>query len=83
VVQAEEKLAMIHDWLMFLERPDGLSDQDYMALVCQASHFFLDEHILWKRDPQGAHKRVLYRHCHIKAIHVGHDDVGHCSFYAT
>jgi hypothetical protein len=47
-VQADEKLAMIHNWLTFLERPNRLSDQDYTVLVRQALHFFLDEHILWK-----------------------------------
>jgi hypothetical protein len=82
-IQADEKLVMIHDWLMFLEQPNGLSDQDYMALVHQALHFFLDEHILWKQDPQGAHKQVLYWHCHIEAIHAGHDNAGHRSFYTT
>jgi hypothetical protein len=74
---------MIHNWLTFLEQPDGLSDQDYMALVHQASRFFLDEHILWKQDPQGAHKQVLYWHHCIEAIHAGHDDMGHRGFYAT
>jgi hypothetical protein len=58
-IQADLKLAMIHDWLTFLERPGSLSDQDYAALIRQASHFFLDENILWKHDPQGMHKRVL------------------------
>ena len=52
-------------------------------MIRQVSHFFLDQHILWKRDPQGAHKRVLYRHRCIEAIHAGHDDVGHRGFYAT
>jgi hypothetical protein len=82
-IQANKKLAMIHDWLTFLERPNGLSDQDYTVLVCQASCFFLDKHILWKQDPQGAHKRVLYRHRCIEATHAGHDNAGHRSFYAT
>jgi hypothetical protein len=82
-IQANEKLAMIHNWLTFLERPDGLSDQDYVAVIRQAARFFLDKHILWKRDPQGVHKQVLYRHCCIEAIQVGHDDVGHRGFYAT
>ena len=82
-MQADKKLAMIHDWLTFMERPEGLSDQDYAAMIRQASRFFLDQHILWKRDPQGAHKRVLYRHRRIEAIHAGHDDVGHRGFYAT
>ena len=82
-IHADEKLAMVHEWLTFLERPEGLTDQDYSALIRQASRFFLDEHILWKRDPQGAHKRVLYRHRRIEAIHAGHDDTGHRGFYAT
>ena len=82
-MQADKKLAMIHDWLTFMERPEGLSDQDYVAMIQQASRFFLDQHILWKRDPQGTHKWVLYRHRRIKAIHAGHDDVGHRGFYAT
>ena len=45
---ADKKLAMIHDWLMFMEQPEGLSDQDYTVLIQQALHFFLDQHILWK-----------------------------------
>ena len=32
-IQADKKLAMIHDWLMFMEQPEGLSDQDYMAMI--------------------------------------------------
>src|ERR1700761_1356784 len=82
-MQADVKLAMIHDWLTFLERPGDISDQDYAALIRQASRFFLDENILWKRDPQGRHKRVIYRHRRVEAIHAGHDDVGHRGFYAT
>ena len=46
--QADKKLAMVHDWLTFLEHPGNISDQDYAALICQVLHFFLDEHILWK-----------------------------------
>ena len=56
VMRADNKLILINDWLEFLERPDGLSDQDYATLICAAARFFLDKHILWKRDPQGHHK---------------------------
>ena len=74
---------MVHDWLTFLERPEGLSDQDYAALIHFASRFFLDDFILWKRDLQGAHKRILYRHCRIEAIQAAHNNAGHRGFYAT
>jgi hypothetical protein len=79
--KADRKLEMAHDWLTFLERPEGLSDQDYEALVHFTSRFFLDDYILWKHNPQGAHQRVLYRHRRIEAIKAAHDDAGHRSFY--
>ena len=82
-MRADNKLIQINDWLEFLERPEDLSDQDYAALIRAAARFFLDEHILWKRDPQGHHKRVLYRHRRLEAIQVAHDDAGHRGFYAT
>src|SRR6201996_1396778 len=82
-VKAETRLEMVHEWLTFLERPEGLSDQEHVWLICFAAWFFLDDHILWKRDLQGAHKRVLYRHKRIEAISAAHDDTGHRGFYAT
>ena len=64
-VQADKQLEMVHNWLMFFEQPEGLSDQDQASLAQYASWFFLDDSVLWKQDPQGAHKRVLYRHTQI------------------
>ncbi|KAF8263161.1 hypothetical protein EI94DRAFT_1598718, partial [Lactarius quietus] len=82
-VQVDRWLEMAHNWLTFLERPEGTNEQDHMAVIRLAARLFLDDNILWKRDPQGAHKRVLYRHQRIKAIHAAHDDIGHRGFYAT
>ena len=53
VTQANKKLAMVHDWLTFLECPGNISDQDYVALIHQALRFFLDEHILCVKTLQG------------------------------
>jgi hypothetical protein len=38
-MQANEKLAMIHDWLTFLERPDGLSCHDSTHNYDTDTHF--------------------------------------------
>ena len=82
-VQADKRLEMAHDWLTFLDRPPNMPDQEYANLVWFASKFFIDDGVLWKRDPQGAHKRVIYKHRRLEAINAAHDDVGHRGFYAT
>ena len=80
---ADKRLEMVHKWLEFLERLDGMSDQEHGTIIHLDVCFFLDNHILWKQDLQGAHKQVLYWHKRIKVIHVAHDDMGHRGFYAT
>ena len=33
VVQANKKLKLVHEWLMFFERPKGMSDREYELLT--------------------------------------------------
>ncbi|SRR6266702_1505910 len=82
-VQADKRLEMAHDWLAFLDRLPNMPDQEYANLVHFTSKFFIDDGVLWKRDPQGAHKWVIYKHHCLEAINAAHDDVGHRGFYAT
>ncbi len=81
-VQADKQLEMAHDWLAFLDWLPDMPDQEYANLVHFASKFFIDDGILWKHDPQGAHKRVIYKHHCLKAINAAHNNVGHRGFYA-
>ena len=80
---ADKRLEMAHDWLATLERPDDISDHEYTLVMRYASSFFLDDYALWKRDEQGAHKRVLYGNHRVAAMAAAHNDTGHRGFYAT
>jgi hypothetical protein len=82
-VFADKRLDMAHDWLISFERPDNISDHSYSLVVRYASGFFVDSNVLWKRDPQGAHKRVLYGTQRIEAMIAAHNDTGHRGFYAS
>jgi len=58
--KADLRLVQAHEWLRTLQRPEDITDCNYDTLVRFATGFFTDKGHLWKRDPQGAHKRVLY-----------------------
>ena len=83
VILADKCLAMAHDWLITLERPDPISDHKFSLVIHYASGFFIDNGTLWKRDSQGTHKRVLYHNQRIEAMVAAHNDTGHRGFYAT
>jgi hypothetical protein len=80
---ADRRLEMAHDWLISMERPDGITDHEFSLIIRYAANFFVSDGILWRRDPQGAHKRVLYSEQRTEAMAAAHDDTGHRGFYAT
>jgi hypothetical protein len=80
---ADKRLTMAHDWLLSLERPDNISDHEYTLVMRYAAGLFVDNNVLWKRDPQGAHKRVLYGTQRIEAMIAAHNDTGHRGYYAS
>ena len=81
--QANKKLKLVHEWLTFCSRPDGVTDRKYESLTKYAEQFFIDNGSMWRCDTQGAHKWILYRYRRIEAIHAVHDDTGHRGYYAT
>jgi hypothetical protein len=80
---ADQRLKQAHDWLTTLERPPETEDHDYSLIIRYSANFFITNGVLWKRDPQGAHKRVLFTGQRTKAMEAAHDDTGHRGFYAT
>ena len=74
---------MAHDWLVTLERPDNVNNHEYALVMRYASTFFTMGSALWKRDPQGEHKRVIYHSSRIEALIAAHNDTGHRGFYTT
>ena len=82
-VYADKRLAMAHNWLISLEQPENISDHAYSLVIRYAASFFADGSILWKRDSQGAHKRVLYGNQRTDAMIAAHNDTGHRGYYAS
>jgi len=80
---AEKRLALALEWLMSVRRPTGISDHEFSVTVRYSNDFFVLNGTLWKRDPQGAHKRVLFKGQRTRAMEAAHNDIGHRGFYAT
>jgi hypothetical protein len=82
-ILADKRLEMAHDWLSSLDQPEDISDHEFALVIRYASGFFFDNDVLWRRDPQGAHKRVLYHIQRIEAMIAAHNDTGHRGYYAS
>ena len=80
---ADLRLREAHRWLMSLKRPENISDHEYALIIRYAANLFVDRGEIWKRDPQGAHKRILYDGQRTRAMEAAHNDTGHRGFYAT
>ncbi len=79
-VQANKWLEMVHDWLNSFERPNDITDHEYVLVICYTTGFFLDNNTLWKCDPQGAHKQVLYVEQQVDAMVAAHNASAKPSF---
>ena len=82
-IQADKRLAAAHDWLITFEHPDDTSDHEYALIIRYTSGFFVNDYVLWKRNAQGTHKRVLNQGQQVVAMIAAHNDVGHRGFYPT
>ena len=82
-IAADKQLMLAHDWLVTLKWSDDITDHEFALVTRYASGFFTQGSALWKRDAQGAHKRVIYYSSQIEALIVAHDNSGHKEYYAT
>ena len=57
----DKHLKQVHDWLTFTEQLEDMSDKEYSDLMQDVTGFFIDDHNLWCRNPQGTHKSILYK----------------------
>lgn len=39
-----------HDWLVLLEHPNDINDQEYTLIIWYMSDFFTNSNVLWKCD---------------------------------
>jgi Integrase zinc binding domain len=81
-IATDKHLEMAHDWLNSLERPDKTPDHELLLVIHYAAGFFANSNILWKRNPQGAHKRVLYGNQRTEVMIAAHNDLGYRGYFA-
>jgi hypothetical protein len=80
---ADQWLAMARKWLIAHKHPPNIPDHEYLITTRYATGFFVKNSTLWKRDPQGAHKQVLFKGQRTKVMEAAHNDIGHRRFYTT
>ena len=81
--RADERLEKVARWLRTLLRPDNLTDSAYTGFIKFCQHFFVDDERLWRKDPQGAHKLVVWAPQRLAILRQAHDELGHRGRYAT
>ena len=82
-IKAERRLHDVAQWLRTLSRPPGLTDTAYTTFIKYATQFFTDDDRLWRKDPHGAHKLVVFEPRRLAILRQAHDDVGHRGRFAT
>ncbi|KIO04672.1 hypothetical protein M404DRAFT_26133 [Pisolithus tinctorius Marx 270] len=73
----EEKIEMIHAFLMSCVQPPDLTNAQYSSFLNSASCFFLLDGNLWHREPHGWHQLVVDESKWYHLIKEVHDDLGH------
>ena len=82
-IAADERLLKVQNWLETLERPEGMTDQEYDTFMRYCTEFFVLGNRLWRKDTKKQHKIVVGQDKRLFLISSAHDDVGHRGFYAT
>ncbi|TFY53807.1 hypothetical protein EVJ58_g9240 [Rhodofomes roseus] len=79
----DEELEVVQRFLQDVERPEGMDDLRFKKLVKRASQFFLRNERLWRRDPEGKHKRVISYPRRLGLLREAHDDLGHKGIFTV
>src|ERR1700677_414658 len=79
----DRRLEKVRKRLQDLIRPADLSDAEYSTFIRYCMEFFVDDGHLWRKDSQGTHKLVASPETRFEIMRIGHDQIGHKSFFAT
>ncbi|KAG6871845.1 hypothetical protein C0993_002718, partial [Termitomyces sp. T159_Od127] len=79
----DRHLDLMCQWMDDLERPPQLTDDEYKSFIRYATHFFLSDNRLWRRNKDGTHKLVVKKEGHLRILHAMHDKLGHRGLYTT
>ena len=81
--RTDDKLELIHRYLITLKQPDHLQDAACMHLLKRVKYFFLAEGQLWHHQDQGHHQLCIPLPLCFPLIRDTHDNLGHKGFYST
>jgi hypothetical protein len=73
----EAWIQLIRCFLETQEHPDGMLDTEYQSFINSATHFFILNGSLWRREPHGKHQLVFPESRRFRLIKEAHDDLGH------
>ena len=82
-IAADQWLEKVKNCLETLQWPEGMMDPDYKTFMCYCTKFFVDNNCLWRKDPKGQHKMVIYQARWLFLMTAAHNDVGHHGFFVT
>lgn len=84
--KAMEKDVKLKEIENFLKAPvpmEQLSEADQKRFIRSATEFFVLEELMWKKDRQGRHKRVIWEDKRLDLIRQAHDDLGHKGIFTV
>jgi len=73
----DHEMEMVKRFLETVSRPEGIADEPFRRLVRLASRFFLLNHRLWRRRPDGRHQLYIPPGRRLPILKEAHDDLGH------
>jgi hypothetical protein len=82
-VNADLRVEKVQAWLETLRRPEDMTDAQYKTFMRYCTEFAVISGKLWRKDPQGQHKKVVPQARRLFLMTLAHNDVGHHGVYAT
>ena len=80
---ADAELIRISTFLTSLKRPSDLSDSQFRAFIRKASHFFVANESLYRKNSHGPPLLVIPPDRRPAILHTAHDELGHKGFYSV
>ena len=77
------QLQEIYAFLETLQLPAGLSQNQLMSFLCQASRYFITEKRLCRKQGSGQHQLVVNIDNRFDILHRAHIELGHKGIYPT
>ena len=82
-IRDEETIGLIQRFLTTLDRPPDLDDNQFRSFVTRASHFFVHEDQLFRKNAHGPPQLVIPPERRFTVLQTAHDELGHKGFFTV